>query len=62
MHGGCFSILVVLFVLNYTAANFWRMANREHPEVFTHYEPMSDKDIEETGVVPLAENRFNIAI
>ena len=38
------------------------MANREHPEVFTHYEPMSDKDIEETGVVPLAENRFNIAI
>jgi len=61
-HGGCFSILVVLFVLNYTASNFVRMAYKEHPEVFMHYEPMSVADKEKVGIVNLAANRFNLAI
>jgi hypothetical protein len=61
-HGGCFSILVVLFVLNYTTANFYRMYFRKHPEVFTHFEPMSPQEIEETGIISLAKKRLNVAI
>ena len=61
-HGGFFSILVVLFVLNYTGANMTRMLNKEHPDFYNHYMPLTDEDRENVGIIPLSEYRFNIAL
>ena len=61
IHGACFTIFIVFFILNVALISGNKLVNRVEPESLINHIQMTEEDYEEFGHMELTQNRMNVA-